>query len=853
MRNIYVVSRIFKEDVGECRMVDKCSCSGGNGQHNTLLCPPGNLKECIDWILRLTGKDKVGGGNGDNGKKLGEEVAGLLKKDKAVLETVTTSLKNGSGSNLITELADNLKKFIGYENGGGTGKLNGNGIGNKGAGAKGTEKYTSSYKDSATWDKAKETDKDGKLCAAIFLGTIPVIFSGLSYLYWQCNEGNGSGDRWSTQYIHDTSNALGIYFVCCGYDLTKLNQKKAEDVGTTCFQQFTEFNNGTNASNNNYPEYIKEVLTKTSPTSHPLSSLYLASQYYFQSQFNDGTRVPTTIREMLYWLMALPYSSCFQLAPATIQQGITKHGSDSIPFDDDENITLDSDTDPFDCYMSTTCHYAAVVLSTIQGKLCTPKTTSTTTTDTSLAKPQLNLHNIYSNSHFKFNYPDNPSDWFNKLWDVVYHLLSQLYFLKGQCRTCVGSGCGWLWCKYGDGINSHMTKEVESWICTANPCNGNHTSGSTCKSCHTDHPKKCGQSDNHSPLQAFLCDLLTPFKCPKSGETNKYPSYTEHISHRNFNQYCSVPMGFNKDCLSHTDRTGDYLFKMLDYFTEKYRDHVSCYNITLFLLIVCQRTPRTVGDLFCFFLNLGENMNNGSSTTVAQAIQKESTQIPWSNGYKNITEAAKKLGEEHPEDHESEENANLNTLRYSDCGGETCGQYLDPLSFVIYSNISVVFAGTYLKWIIYLTHALKEGLEELHKDFQKLKCDHGKQRKCSTGCHGKDECQCTFVECSEVLGLLYSYGLHYYYPEELHSSTKKKRTCAQFSTELKNLLDVTKKGKPFSDLLSAINLFVTFWLLTIIYLTYSLTIPLDVLHLRSTPTHCRALSTTTTHQLHTTT
>ncbi|GIX65238.1 variant erythrocyte surface antigen-1 family protein [Babesia caballi] len=82
---------------------------------------PSNLKEAIDWILRVTGKDG-GGGNGTT--ELTNEVKKLLdsvKETDAVfskeLAQVRQALDGSSGTNLITKLAEGLQQFIGYGDG----------------------------------------------------------------------------------------------------------------------------------------------------------------------------------------------------------------------------------------------------------------------------------------------------------------------------------------------------------------------------------------------------------------------------------------------------------------------------------------------------------------------------------------------------------------------------------------------------------------------------------------------------------------------------------------------------------------------------------------------------------------
>ncbi|GIX60759.1 variant erythrocyte surface antigen-1 family protein [Babesia caballi] len=99
---------------------------------------PSNLKEAIDWILRVTGKD----GQDKNGQ--GEEAIKALTKDvkqllgdvewfatglsKQEFEAVKQALD--SGDNLIAKLADGLQQFIGYDPSAGnnSGKITGAGI-----------------------------------------------------------------------------------------------------------------------------------------------------------------------------------------------------------------------------------------------------------------------------------------------------------------------------------------------------------------------------------------------------------------------------------------------------------------------------------------------------------------------------------------------------------------------------------------------------------------------------------------------------------------------------------------------------------------------------------------------------
>ncbi|GIX63368.1 variant erythrocyte surface antigen-1 family protein [Babesia caballi] len=98
---------------------------------------PSNLREAIDWILRVTGKDGQDQGGGQGGtQQLAEAVAGLLegvKSSSPELDSIfqVKEALNSNPSGLIAKLAEGLQQFIGYEKSGNKGiiKHSNNGIG----------------------------------------------------------------------------------------------------------------------------------------------------------------------------------------------------------------------------------------------------------------------------------------------------------------------------------------------------------------------------------------------------------------------------------------------------------------------------------------------------------------------------------------------------------------------------------------------------------------------------------------------------------------------------------------------------------------------------------------------------
>ncbi|GIX65461.1 variant erythrocyte surface antigen-1 family protein [Babesia caballi] len=259
----------------------------GSGQKKSLTQPPTNLKEAIDWVLRVSEKDS-GKNDNDAIKGLAQEVINLLDKDagevaggvwgvmggvfdglvkklnddsrsdqkpgqgtfkvlKAYLQTFKGNLESvrdygsslgeqdlsklkgwltGDSSGPIAKLADGLEKFIGYEGG----QVKNGGIGKNG-------NYTSAYKsDPVDWKGLGDSDR--RKCALIFLGISPILFYGLTYLYWWC-EGTGG---WSKLDVSGGSTTLSKYMTAIGFNDKYLNDsqspgQKVAEIMKNAFQQ----------------------------------------------------------------------------------------------------------------------------------------------------------------------------------------------------------------------------------------------------------------------------------------------------------------------------------------------------------------------------------------------------------------------------------------------------------------------------------------------------------------------------------------------------------------------------------------------------------------------------------------
>ncbi|GIX61611.1 variant erythrocyte surface antigen-1 family protein [Babesia caballi] len=243
-------------------------CKGRTGrksfQYTSLTNPPTNLKEAIDWVLRISERDTK-----DTGSLRGyQAIQGLANAIKQILENnrngyflnlhkvliqykeyieenknrIIPSLE-GILIDLINCFVKCLSRFIGYdENGNGTITGQGIAIGRNGPGTKlkpnGPSEPWESINEKnksaknvgyalvydpkrAKWnDSWKEDHTEAQTCAQIFLIAVTLIFEGLTTLYWKCSAPN----KWSKERFNaPTSNRLSAYLVKQGFDLNEIN------------------------------------------------------------------------------------------------------------------------------------------------------------------------------------------------------------------------------------------------------------------------------------------------------------------------------------------------------------------------------------------------------------------------------------------------------------------------------------------------------------------------------------------------------------------------------------------------------------------------------------------------------
>ncbi|GIX62590.1 extracellular matrix-binding ebh [Babesia caballi] len=580
---------------------------------------PSNLKEAIDWILRVTGKDGGGGGGTNGTEQLADAVSKLSKDVKASSPELKEKLEKIEGAlgtpstGLIESLATGLATFIGYS---GT-----NGIK--------SGSYKSTYGVGARWQNGwnNSSDSGAQTCAQIFLGCVPIIFSALSYLYWKCKQRHSQGG-WEQMYFNGSGYGqnLKAFMVGQGYSADHLSKQKGSEVATSLQSLGMSSVTATQSShtdllndlNIKLEEALKAVASPppitTNLNGHSLSALFYLCRCYFtgkqimQSKRDTTSkhRPPTSIREMLYWLSGLQFSPYYsdieKQIEAFIPQGSGLPVADSaIPA---STPTSSGDTltqSQMKGFLLSSCLSAPGVLGAIQGD----------SANSEEGEPW--LYSLFSNT-MNLQYPAG-SALFNTLANYSYALQFQLGFLFSMCATN-GMKCGWQECRYGEEIepkqNSNVT--VFSHICHAG-CT--HNSGSSSQCSHDG--SKCGKTDNQgspSPLQAFLTDNLNGFSRGHPSETSDHLATCSGLT-------CHVPLGFHSANLRQNAGTGNHIYAAFYSFCG--RPDTPLRQLSEKLGCLTKRTPRTLGDLFGFVWHLNGQLFKNTRPEMAGLINKFGT------------------------------------------------------------------------------------------------------------------------------------------------------------------------------------------------------------------------------------
>ncbi|GIX65993.1 variant erythrocyte surface antigen-1 family protein [Babesia caballi] len=271
---------------------------------------PTNLKEAIDWVIKISELENV--------EQLGEALEKLFRADVAVvawevrevfdvikeniieqfdgmngfprdhykgyLSSVTEGLKDverpaevtkDNLRNSINKLVDGLKSFLGYK---GPSSFN-DGI------ISSSPSYTFTY-NTATW-----IQNDVSRYAAIFLGILPAIFFAVTLIYWKCSEKNG----WQNSELKNASNGtLKQFLTQMCFNGVKFNDgKKASQVVGDLKSGFTELSEA-NPKDIPYSSFLRSLLSKPPQPSNPLNYLHRISYYYITSPAYSETSITTS-------------------------------------------------------------------------------------------------------------------------------------------------------------------------------------------------------------------------------------------------------------------------------------------------------------------------------------------------------------------------------------------------------------------------------------------------------------------------------------------------------------------------------------------------------------------------------
>ncbi|GFE55986.1 variant erythrocyte surface antigen alpha subunit, putative [Babesia ovis] len=399
-----------------------------------------------------------------------------------------------------------------------------------------------------------------------------------------------------------------------------------------------------------------------------------------------------------------------------------------------------------------------------------------------------------------------------------------------------------------------------------------------------------------SPLQAFLTDCLPGFTCKEvkanmekyckeQSDISKnyskcYMEFLQHRTHLPVGQYCPIPMGFRGSFKgapapakpgTSVGMSGLGINAITaNYANDDLTD--SClYQVTRCISSLTRRVPRSTGTLFGFFHGLGHVLFYSSSkAAMSGALKDEMERCPGSSNSKELLDAIKDWrGSSHKQDNcitlDSIQNCNSNGQK-----GQTCGKYFQPLTGSLYNSMATQFCETYVSWIVHLTWRLRDGLESLLKEFKMIQCSKdickGRDGKtdckcpaqgCNPGTHGTTpsstttgNCCChSVVHCAGVLGLFYRFGFTYGAPNSLSGRKENqqsydessRRQCHDFYKQLEAVIGGTLFTKVLDDIRRFLyttrlpfSVFITgFWSIVLGYLLWSMTVNLDLMHIRS--------------------
>ncbi|GIX64815.1 extracellular matrix-binding ebh [Babesia caballi] len=557
------------------------------------------------------------------------------------------------------------------------------------------------------------------------------------------------------------------------------------------------------------------------PTECPLSALYHGASCYFRCQqitnAKSASGAPKTIREMLYFLAALQFSSAYDEMEGHIDTVLNNplNVADSTQKDRDNKLSAENMKE----YLRASCSLSSAVLGTLQGG----------------------------------DGPKNSEPWLHELFcNSAYHSVIRRRFGKDINKSLGGKTFFTHICPTGCTTDGHSSGTHDKVPCEHNGCGK--------------RPMK------PSPLQAFLTDKLEGF-------SRRHPSdQSSHLATCS-GYMCHVPMGFNPNDLRAApggNTQGSHISLALGSFCGGFNTPLR--QLCEKLGCLTKRTPRTLGDLFGFMWHLNgqlfhkaeimqslkgalnqkandiesaisklkalwkmrPSLSSPETSGVVQSLEAMAPSIPFlyqlfmaeESTFLPITffnlrqhchryKSGKLIHDSYSSNKCSNSPADLHSLYrnlgtkrsggtdpYEACRNGNCGPYLYPLTHTDGATYIPVLASAYLSWLLYLSEDFEAGLRDILERFKGLECT-----KCKTSCHsdstGSASCSCpSIVECSGVLPLLYfngfSFGNAYSLKGGMQGTDPMKRKCQKFHDQLNAVL-AQNENTPLFKLLTTID------------------------------------------------
>ncbi|GIX62384.1 variant erythrocyte surface antigen-1 family protein [Babesia caballi] len=255
--------------------------------------PPENLKEAIDWVLRVSG---LASGPIIYMHYFIDALEAFVRNSPigstAFLENLCVEIKKDEGqkpTGPFKQLAESLQRFIGYghKRGGSVGW----GITGEGIVKMGEMKtvYTPAYDGSWFTDVYSNDPNDvkKKSCVQNFFTAIEKIYEGLTELYWKCKK------EWKNDNLGGNTE-LNQFMKKNGFTKTQLNTSMTGDkIANNALRDLKEFTTAYNdAGDNPSLEAFRSQLEQnasTDPSKSPLSALYILSTYAYVHSSSPAT------------------------------------------------------------------------------------------------------------------------------------------------------------------------------------------------------------------------------------------------------------------------------------------------------------------------------------------------------------------------------------------------------------------------------------------------------------------------------------------------------------------------------------------------------------------------------------